>query len=132
MSSMKKLPLHVVIISSLMMFPFVLPLNGTGIFAQANEDNPKHGKILFEDNCMECHGRSGDGTGPVGYFLAIQPADFLSVESRMKSDSELFTIIKDGILFDEMHGWEGVLSVHDIHDVISYIRTLAPSLPRRE
>lgn len=81
---------------------------------------------------MECHGRAGDGTGPVGYFLAIQPADFLSVESRMKSDSELFTIIKDGILFDEMHGWEGVLSGQDIRDVINYIRTLAPPLPRKK
>lgn len=132
MKPLKKLPLHVVIISCLTMFPFVLLLNGTGIFAQSNDGNPKHGKILFEDNCMECHGRAGDGTGPVGYFLAIQPADFLSVESRMKSDSELFTIIKDGILFDEMHGWEGVLSGQDIRDVINYIRTLAPPLPRKK
>ena len=70
--------------------------------------------------------------GPVGYFLAVQPADLLSVESRMKSDSELFIIIKDGLLFDEMHGWEGVLSNQDIYDIISYIRILAPPLPKRE
>ncbi len=81
---------------------------------------------------MECHGRTGDGSGPVGYFLAIRPADLLSVESRVKTDPELFFIIKEGIRFDEMHGWEEILSDQDIHDVLSYIRTLAPPLTQRE
>ncbi len=79
---------------------------------------------------MECHGRTADGSGPVEYFLAIRPADLLSVESRMKSDTEVFTIIKEGIRFDEIHGWEEALSDQDIHDVLSYIRTLAPPLPQ--
>ncbi len=81
---------------------------------------------------MECHGRTGDGTGPIGYYLAVEPADFLSIESRMKPDSELFGIIKDGIRSDEMHGWEGELNDQDIHDALSYIRTLAPPFPQRE
>jgi len=132
MRALKTLPLHRCIISYLMMFPFVVFLNGAGIFAQTHTGNPQHGKILLEENCMECHGRTGDGTGPVGYFLAIQPADFLSVESRMKPDSELFAIIKEGIRSDEMHSWEGILTDQDIHDVLRYIRTLAPSLLQRE
>ena len=103
-------------------------LAGPGVFAQSDKGETEGGKVLFEENCMECHGRTGDGTGPVGYFLAIQPADLLSAESRMKTDTELFTIIKEGILFDEMHGWEGQLSNQDIHDILSYIRMLAPPL----
>ena len=106
-----------------------LPVEPTA-FAQSQIGNLERGKVIFEEHCMECHGRTGDGRGPVGYFLAVQPADLLALETRMKSDSELFTIIKDGILFDEMHGWEGVLSNQDIHDVISYIRTLASPLPQ--
>lgn len=129
MRPLKKLPLHVLIIAYLMMFPFVLFLNGTGILAQSHGSNPQQGQTLFEEHCMECHGRTGDGTGPVGYYLAVQPADFLSIESRMRSDSELFVIIKEGIRSDEMHGWEEELSDQDIHDVLSYIRTLAPPLP---
>ncbi len=105
---------------------------GSGIWAQTESGNPQQGKVLFEENCMECHGRSGDGSGPIGYFLAVRPADLLSVESRMKTDAELFAIIKEGIRFDEMHGWEGLLSDQDIHDVVGYIRTLAPPLPPRE
>jgi len=116
------------IITTILLFLFT----GPTVFAQPSKGNPQQGKVLFEENCMECHGRTGDGTGPVGYFLAAQPADLLSVETRMKSDSELYMIIKDGILFDEMHGWEGLLSNQDIHDVISYIRTLAPPFPQRK
>jgi mono/diheme cytochrome c family protein len=128
MKLLKHLPLHVWLISYLMMFSLGVFLSAAGIFAQSNEGNPHHGKTLFEEHCIECHGRTGDGTGPIGYFLAVQPADLLSVESRMKSDSELFTIIKKGILFDEMHGWEGTLSDQDIYDVVRFIRTLAPPL----
>jgi len=107
-------------------------LVGPTVFAQPPKGNPQEGKALFEENCRECHGRTGDGRGPVGYFLAVEPADFLSIESRMKSDTELFRIIKEGIRSDEMHGWEGALSDQDIHDALSYIRTLAPPFPQRE
>lgn len=126
MKLLKCLPLHVWLISYLVMFSLGVFLNTAGIFAQTFNGNPQHGKILFEENCMECHGRTGDGTGPIGYFLAVEPADFLSIESRMKPDPELFTIIKNGILFDEMHGWEGTLSDQNIYNVVSCIRTLAP------
>ncbi|MDT7042756.1 cytochrome c [Candidatus Nitronereus thalassa] len=106
-----------------------LPMEPTA-FAQSQIGNLERGKVIFEENCMECHGRTGDGRGPVGYFLAVQPADLLSVETRKKPDSELYTIIRDGTLFDEMHGWEKILSDQDIHDVVRYIRTLAPPLPQ--
>lgn len=118
-------------ISYLMVSTYIIFFAGAGVFAQSDKGNPQHGKVLFEENCMECHGRTGDGTGPVGYFLAVRPADLLSVRSRVKTDSELHSIIKEGILFDEMHGWEEELSDQDIYDVLSYIRTLAPYLPQR-
>lgn len=128
MRPLKKLPLHVLIIAYLMMFPLAMFLNGKGAFAQSPEGQPQPGQILFEEHCLECHGRTGDGRGPVGYYLAVEPADFLSIESRRKSKSELFTIIKDGIRSDEMHGWEKILSDQDIHNLVRYIRTLAPPL----
>ena len=103
-------------------------LGGTEVFAQSAQGNPPQGKVLFEEHCMECHGRAGDGTGAVGYFLEVRPADLLSIESRMKTDDEVFTIIKKGLLFDEMHGWEEQLSDQDIRDVVSYIKILAPPL----
>ncbi len=119
-------------ISYLIMGTWMVFLASSGVFAQSDKGNPEHGKVLFEENCMECHGRTGDGRGPVGYFLAVRPADLLSVESRVKTDSEIFAIIKEGILFDEMHGWEEDLSTDEIWDVLRYIRTLAPYLSQRE
>ena len=130
--SMRKSFMNRKTIHGMIMATLLFLLMGPVAFAQPTKGNPEQGKFIFEENCRECHGRTGDGRGPVGYFLSVQPADLLSVKTRMKSDLELFTIIKDGILFDEMHGWEGILGNQDIYDVISYIRTLAPPLPQRE
>jgi len=102
-------------------------LAAAGVFA-IDKGDPQQGKSLFEENCVECHGRTGDGTGPVGYFLGVQPSDLLSVRSRVKTDAELFSIIKEGLLFDEMHGWEEELTTDDIWDLLRYIRTLAPHI----
>lgn len=125
----KRFTIRLLSTSAVMLFTVVVLIEPE-LFAQSVKGNPKHGQPLFEKHCMECHGRTGDGRGPVGYYLAVEPADFLSIESRMKSDSELISIIKDGIRSDEMHGWEKILSDQDIHDVLSYIRTLAPPLPQ--
>jgi mono/diheme cytochrome c family protein len=122
----KKIPKRRYFTSSLIIFFYAVFLNGTGTFAQSITSNSQHGQILYEKHCMECHGRTGDGRGPVGYYLAVEPADFLAIESRMKSDSELISIIEEGIRSDEMHGWGEILSNQDIHDVLGYIRTLAP------
>ena len=101
---------------------------GTSMGAQPNQWDIPKGKAIYEDQCIECHGRKGDGKGPTGYFLATRPADFHAVESRSKNVEELTVIIQQGTLFDEMHGWDNELSPQDILDVIGYIRTLAPSI----
>lgn len=95
-------------------------------WASATQGNAERGRTLYQDHCIECHGRTGDGRGAVGEFLEVQPADLLSKQSRMKTDEELFRIIQQGTRFDEMHGWETEFKTQDIWDVLSYIRTLAP------
>ena len=78
---------------------------------------------------MECHGPKGEGDGLVGHGLATRPVDFLSYQTRSKSDETLVRIIQEGTRFDEMHSWKAELSHEDTWDVLRYIRTLAPYQP---
>ncbi|GJL61582.1 c-type cytochrome [Candidatus Nitrospira salsa] len=91
------------------------------------------GKVIFEENCVECHGERGDGRGAVGPYLEEQrPADLLAEKTRARSNKELFEIIQYGVHF-EMPGWEGVLSDQEIVNVVKYLRALASaSLPAGE
>ena len=96
------------------------------VSAQDFPGEPKNGKIIYSENCMRCHGPKGDGNGEEGQYLVVKPANFHSAKSITKMDSELFTIIKFGLLFSPMHGWGDRLSDQEIADVIAYIRFLAP------
>lgn len=107
---------------------FPIEALSTGTFLKGN---PQHGKVVYEENCVECHGHQGDGNSPVGRLLATRPADFLASDSRAKTDDTLFAIIREGSRYDEMHGWEDELSEQDMWDVLRYIRTLAPYKPAK-
>lgn len=97
--------------------------------AQQGLGNPKNGQMVYEQNCLRCHGERGDGNGLEGRYLIVPPANFQSPRSRLKSDFELFTIISHGIVVSPMHGWRDRLTEEQIWDVIGYIRLLAPFAP---
>ena len=97
--------------------------------AESLSGNPKKGEAIYQQHCVRCHGASGDGLGRDIKDLIVPPANFQSLKSRSKTDSELLLAIKQGVLFSPMHGWQGRLSEQDMLDVLSYIRSLAPFNP---
>ena len=97
--------------------------------SQAIPGNPQNGKILFDKHCANCHGEKGTGDGPDTQFLLVQPANFLSLESRSKTDWELMNVITYGAVFSPMHGWSERLTEEERWDVLRYIRILAPFNP---
>jgi mono/diheme cytochrome c family protein len=101
-------------------------LAGSWAVAQTLPGNPKKGEGLYQQHCVRCHGKSGDGMGGDAKDLIVPPANFHSLKSRSKTDMELLMAIKQGVLFSPMHGWENRLSDQDMWDVLSYIRALAP------
>jgi mono/diheme cytochrome c family protein len=103
-----------------------VPLTALG---QEDRGNPQNGKVLFENHCANCHGTKGTGDGPDTQFLMVQPANFLSLESRSKTDWDLMNIITFGAVFSPMHGWANRLTVDERWDVLRYIRLLAPFHP---
>lgn len=96
------------------------------VTAEVHQPNPKRGEAIYTQHCARCHGKSGNGLGPDVKDLIVPPADFHSLRSRSKTDSELLLAISQGVLFSPMHGWRDRLSQQDILDVLSYIRSLAP------
>ena len=106
---------------------FVLVLAFTSVvFAQVIRGDSKAGQVVYEQQCLRCHGAKLDGNGPDSQDLIVQPANLRSQLSRSKTDWELLVAISNGVLFSPMHGFRGKLSDQQMLDVLSYIRTMSP------
>jgi mono/diheme cytochrome c family protein len=80
------------------------------------------GKIIYETNCLICHGERGKGDGLIGATLRPPPTDLTGPEVRAKSDKDLWTVIHEGR--DVMPAWKTRLKEQDIQNVLAYIRSL--------
>jgi len=86
-----------------------------------DKGNPINGKSVYTAYCINCHGTKGHGDGPMGQML-IPPAADLTVLGE-KPDKELLRAIRNGRSGTAMSAWKDNLSVQDIADVLSYVRT---------
>jgi len=89
----------------------------------ADDASVARGKMLFQQNCIFCHGPQGHGDGPVGQAgFMPSPADLTSMATKQKTDGTLFYYITIGP--STMPSFANRLSTQDIFDVINYVRTL--------
>lgn len=112
-----------------MVTALLLIFGASWVAAESAAGNPKRGQNIYERLCLRCHGEKLDGRGPEAKFLTVPPADLQSLSSRIKSDFELLIIMAHGVMFTPMHGFRDVLDEQEMHDVLSYIRTIAPFEP---
>jgi cytochrome c oxidase cbb3-type subunit 3 len=96
------------------------------VAAQAVRGNPQTGQVVYEKNCLRCHGEKLDGNGPDGRDLIVQPTNLQSITSRSKTDWELLITISHGAAFTPMHGFRGKLTDQQLMDVLAYVRMMAP------
>ena len=96
------------------------------VAAQAGRGNPQAGQMVYENNCLRCHGEKLDGAGPEGQYLIVRPANLQSSASRAKTDWELLITISHGAAFTPMHGFRGKLTDQQMLDVLAYVRMMAP------
>jgi mono/diheme cytochrome c family protein len=54
------------------------------------------GKILFENQCVACHGSKGKGDGPGSVALEVRPADLTSEMTQSHTDGALYWKIMKG------------------------------------
>lgn len=88
------------------------------------------GKLLYETNCLQCHGERGDGIGPAAVFLYPKPRDFRSgkfrlvtTSNRLPSDADLMQVISRGMPGSAMFPF-GHLAEGDRQQLVGYVRQL--------
>ncbi len=88
------------------------------------------GKILFERKakplpCMQCHGLSGTGDGPMAFGLTPPPRNFTCAQTiKDVPDGQLFWIIRNGSSGTGMPAFKK-LEDEEIWQLILYLRKLS-------
>ena len=87
------------------------------------------GRDLYKKSCETCHGF--DGTGHTATSAGLYPPPLSlsrqALESRQRTDGELFYFIRNGIRNTAMPGWW--LTDREIWQLIAFIRQLPPTAP---
>ena len=90
----------------------------------------RRGAAIFDRQCSSCHGWSGRGTGPEGFFLVPAPADlaWLARTPKDKADPYIYwSVAEGGPAFEsEMPAFKHSLSEQDIWSVTAYLRSGMP------
>ncbi len=92
-----------------------------------NKDNLQVGKILYEKNCLSCHGASGYGDGKAGKNLNPRPANIANFSKMpMATDGYLFwTISEGGIpIQTSMPPFKSSIKEEEIWKIIIYLRDM--------
>jgi copper transport protein len=90
-----------------------------------DERSVTEGQMLFEANCIRCHGPLGQGDGPDAAGLDPAPVD-LTVHVPLHSDAAIYTWITSGIPGTAMPAFEEQLTDEQRWSLVNYLRTLQP------
>ncbi len=85
------------------------------------------GQPLYETNCADCHGKTGQGDGPLAESIEFKPADLTKGDVPADPDGKLFLTIKNGKMKEGKVSMPPAKKLTDeqIWQVIAYVRTLA-------
>jgi cytochrome c oxidase cbb3-type subunit 3 len=100
-----------------------------GMSAALEAADAEQGRLLYRENCAQCHGLEGSGKGINAPHLEVAPRNHTDYEEmNARTNEELFKAISDGgqavnksVL---MPNWGYTLSEQDINDLIAFLRKL--------
>ncbi len=82
------------------------------------------GKVVYVENCLTCHGCSGNGLGSYGGTMVVTPADFRQEPFRNMPDDQWFWHVSEGVPGTLMPVWRASLSEADRWRVIRYVQQI--------
>ena len=91
------------------------------------------GKAIFKGKgvCINCHGETGKGNGPLANSFNPRPRDFTDTDdigwNKVRTDGEIFWAISKGTEYG-MIPYEDMLSEEERWDLVDYIRSLGKPL----
>ncbi len=96
--------------------------------AKSTEDKLSRGKTLYDNACLACHGRYGDGKGLLSKLIGLHDTkgkpmvDWTSAKYTKPADAiKKATLLGQG---DFMPAWKGTVCDDEADDIIAYIATL--------
>jgi len=91
-------------------------------FPKGLQGNLAHGRAVFEENCLRCHGPLGDGKGPDAKTLDLKPLSFQTDSFRAEfGRRDIFTSTALGKLGTHMPTWLKNMDDQDVADVSEYV-----------
>jgi mono/diheme cytochrome c family protein len=92
-------------------------------------DMVHQGQMLYQQNCVSCHGQSGKGNGPEAAGLSAKPADFTNQAFMAQvSSATLNQVITSGIAPD-MPAYAETLDDNARQAIVAYLRSLTYANP---
>ncbi len=88
---------------------------------QPTTDNIMDGSMTYDKNCAMCHGSLKEPTSPLRTKF-YPPVPQLMSRTPDDPDGNLFYVIKYGVRYTAMPGWDGVLSDDDIWKTVLFIK----------
>jgi DMSO reductase family type II enzyme heme b subunit len=96
-------------------------------------DDQALGQAVFDAQCRDCHGPSGDGRGPASRYLVPRPRDFLREPFRIRStareaapsDGDLRAVLTRGVPGSAMPSF-AFLAPEELNAVIGHVKSLSP------
>lgn len=98
----------------------------------SNQEMLKHGKDVYMNRCIGCHGVKGDGKGPAATFLDPKPRDFTSGVFKFKTtpneslptDEDMMKVISQGVLGTSMPSFHLMPEVSRMA-VVEYVKSFS-------
>jgi mono/diheme cytochrome c family protein len=100
---------------------------------QPTAQNIAHGKDLYDNTCMPCHGASGHGDGPVAHLLhahGFDPKNLVTGVTKNLPDGYIYGYIRDGGI--HMPSYGDAMNSDERWDVVMYVRQLQAQGPASE
>jgi thiosulfate dehydrogenase len=91
---------------------------------QPTMDNVMDGSMIYDKNCAFCHGSLKQPISPMrkNFYPSVPQ---LMDRTPDDPDGNIFYVVKYGIRFSGMPGWEGVLSDDDIWKTVVFLKNSA-------